>query len=631
MSIYVHVMRSGLSLGLLLWIAPLACSMITNCAPKKSFREILQSPYVKEIFELLSPKKLLLENDRDNITDDGCVRDIIYFTDALEKQDRWALTMLDASSRIPPGILDGNIIDMGVFDQCLEVQGSYLGNSIHGRHCMYSINLIEEDNEVMPIKPTMSICLPSTCTARTVIDLVIGAIKKSERMTNLDISVAHAHCTENKLKLSDKEFIIWLLVMASYTGFLVLCTLLHMISDRVCPNSSWLNIVQNLSELSLIKSSQSILNLTTQIDTLGAINGLRFISITLIVLFHTYAMQFFAVNINHIVVITEWFESWRAVTLIVMSNSVDTFFILSGFLMTYGFMKKMQRNENFNIPMHYLHRFIRLTPPIIVLVYSTIAVVPRIASGPRWEWLMKLFITKLRDNWLYSLLYIQNFVNKYDYRIMHTWYLAVDMQLFLISPIILITLYKKPKMGLALLAFLIVICQVVAASITGINSYPVLYLTREWNLTLMQESYNELYQVPYTRASPWLFGIILGFMVSKNLRPNRWIKIIGWSTASAGFVTLLICIRNVALSPEPNFIRDVMFMLFAKVIWSIVICWIIYCSITDRTGIVSRILSWKYFLPLSRLSYSVYLIHMIFPTLRIGASRVPAYFNDYQI
>jgi hypothetical protein len=42
------------------------------------------------------------------------------------------------------------------------------------------------------------------------------------------------------------------------------------------------------------------------------------------------------------------------------SLSVDTFFVLSGLLASYVFLKKMKnKSSGFNIPLYYLHRYIR--------------------------------------------------------------------------------------------------------------------------------------------------------------------------------------------------------------------------------------------------------------------------------
>lgn len=48
--------------------------------------------------------------------------------------------MLDATTKLQPGILYGNLRDYGSFDQCLEIEGVVVNGdeskNIIGRHCM---------------------------------------------------------------------------------------------------------------------------------------------------------------------------------------------------------------------------------------------------------------------------------------------------------------------------------------------------------------------------------------------------------------------------------------------------------------------------------------------------------------
>jgi hypothetical protein len=48
-------------------------------------------------------------------------------------------------------------------------------------------------------------------------------------------------------------------------------------------------------------------------------------------------------------------------------------------------------------------------------------------------------------------------------------------------------------------------------------------------------------------------------------------------------------------------------------------------------GPVDIILSWKLFLPLSRLTYCAYLSHYIILLVNIGSNRTPGYLSDYNV
>ena len=105
--------------------------------------------------------------------------------------------MLDASSKVPSGLLQGHVIDMGMYDECLEVQG---------RHCMYELNPTLAGN-YFPLNPTLSLCLPVSCTAEDVQTLLKETIRSDFELKSLNITVAAATCTPTESK-SDAELYI---------------------------------------------------------------------------------------------------------------------------------------------------------------------------------------------------------------------------------------------------------------------------------------------------------------------------------------------------------------------------------------------------------------------------------------
>lgn len=50
--------------------------------------------------------------------------------------------------------------------------------------------------------------------------------------------------------------------------------------------------------------------------------------------------------------------------------------------------------------------------------------------------------------------------------------------------------------------------------------------------------------------------------------------------------------------------------MFGRLAWSIGVSWIMYACITGYAGAIGSFLSWKLFMPLSRLTYTIYLIHL---------------------
>lgn len=107
--------------------------------------------------------------------------------------------------------------------------------------------------------------------------------------------------------------------------------------------------------------------------------------------------------------------------------AVDTFFFISGILITYNFLNTMRNSDStFNIFRFYLHRYLRyninlcfhkpnktyyrLTPPLAVLYFFLLTISRRITSGPQYNFLLQTEISKCKANWWAFFLYVQNYV-----------------------------------------------------------------------------------------------------------------------------------------------------------------------------------------------------------------------------
>ncbi|XP_014231037.1 nose resistant to fluoxetine protein 6-like [Trichogramma pretiosum] len=638
---------------MLLSAAAAAILTILILAPgsRADYQEFLLNEQIEDKLNLLRPANIfktqwLLEGrDDDHLArpiNSSCASDLSLFIRALGNREPWALKMLDASSKVPSGLLQGHVIDMGMYDECLEVAG---------RHCMYELNptMVGHDEHHFPLNPTLSLCLPASCSAQDVYRLLNDTIASERRLQSLGISVASATCTTVESKSSDSELYCLVIVMVIYIGFLVMCTLLDLRerqeaaeradckaiaskSDAAAPETSTTGLTKTLVRFSFVRNAEAVLSTKVHEGNLPVINGIRVISTAWIVLFHEYFVQLFGVNVN-VLDIPKWFSSRRSLYPLVGVFAVDTFLALSGFLMTYTFFKQIEKKKTFNVFLYYLHRFIRLTLPVAALVAITIILLPRITTGARLEWLQDIFVSGCRSKWWSILLYVQNFVEKDNYCLLHLWSLSVDMQLLWVSPVILLPLYRSPKVGMAIALTLFVTSIATSAALVGINKYSAIYLTRELNMPQVLGSFRDVYEMSYTRASPWLMGVLFGYEVTyKKIKPNKIIICCGWILSIAAFI---FCILGTASFTYASYqyspIWEIVFAAAARPAWAFGICWIIYASIHKSAGLLAKFLSWKIFLPLSRISYSIYLVHIIFPMIQIAALRAPRFFNEYSI
>lgn len=207
------------------------------------------------------------------------------------------------------------------------------------------------------------------------------------------------------------------------------------------------------------------------------------------------------------------------------------------------------------------------------------------------------------------------------------WYLAVDMQLFAISPIIIYLLWKTPKLGLAIIISGLILGMLITGVVTGYFEYPdrslrytiILSLTfrhisLNYCLFLSYEEEYELlkitYLMPFCRSNPWIVGIILGYEIANNqerklskvtkkniyiiffadliIRIGLYFKmavIVGWIISTLGFLYVLYGITRIF---GPDRINDIVFVSsFAascRFIWGLSVAWIIFASFHGYAG-----------------------------------------------
>ena len=116
--------------------------------------------------------------------------------------------MLDSSSKIPSGILMGNIVDLGMFDECMSVKVNHKNVEIHGRHCQYALTLKNLNNT--SLKPTSSICVPSGCDVNDVSMILNKTIHDLEYINDFGITDVTVTCSSVNPREWSTGGIIWL-------------------------------------------------------------------------------------------------------------------------------------------------------------------------------------------------------------------------------------------------------------------------------------------------------------------------------------------------------------------------------------------------------------------------------------
>ena len=129
-----------------------------------------------------------------------------------------------------------------------------------------------------------------------------------------------------------------------------------------------------------------------------------------------------------------------------------------------------------------------------------------------------------------------------------SWYLAADFQLFLIGPWIMIILSKLriPLAKYLFLALLMAISCAIPGILTGIKKWPPQLFA-----TILDASWqNDFYYKAYTRSTPYIYGIIFGYICHQSRNIHRvhgkklpvWLVILGWLSSTGLCLTTVLYI-----------------------------------------------------------------------------------------
>lgn len=122
---------------------------------------------------------------------------------------------------------------------------------------------------------------------------------------------------------------------------------------------------------------------------------------------------------------------------------VVLFFVLTGFLMVITNKKKME-NKEFSVIKFYVSRIKRLYPPLLVMVFTTLGIYFFLANDSLRGMKMQVLsiFAGFNNFWQISqsLDYFTRIANTSPFS--HLWFLSIEMQFYLIFPLLLFGLYK---------------------------------------------------------------------------------------------------------------------------------------------------------------------------------------------
>ncbi|XP_045494737.1 nose resistant to fluoxetine protein 6-like [Colias croceus] len=586
------------------------------------------------------------------------------------------LQFFDAGPRIPKGILTGNLKSLGNFYQCLKISRSMDDTrTIEGKYCTINVGLKQNANTIslpqidwLPertkewqifaqtlllddqrilkdleqkhsslrdylvfgpdlkgstrnnrdsrlgdagaltgLQFTLGICIPKACT----VDEAVNSILNISSVIQINKDLCRLPNDKN-----------W--VTADYVAIAIFSILGFIILVSTCYDVHHIfYLKKNPKQMHPLRIFSAYSNMAILLDTpdkpgkLECLDGVRAMAMLWVLLGHTYYI-IPPVGAN-LLDLLEWQENVKGIWITGALHTVDTFFMLSGLLLVYISVAKFKNGVALlkNLHIFYLNRLVRMFPILATVVLFEASLYNRISDGPFWD-LAGTNVHRCRAFWWSTLLYVQNFVNPQEACLGVTWYLAIDMQLHIISPLVLYWMLGTGKRSSwsaltfgMIVSLTITICYIFCADITDYYTY--------------------YYVNVLTRSPPFFVGMIVGYFL--RVYRNKEFKM----SAILSAIVTIIAIGLTSVVLYLNFLKSLsdwdhevfgnLIDSFTRSVWCASLGWIIFVCVNGYGGPINYILSmgiWK--IP-SRISYGMYLVHFSLMVAYYASAVEPVYFS----
>lgn len=283
-----------------------------------------------------------------------------------------------------------------------------------------------------------------------------------------------------------------------------------------------------------------------------------------------------------------------------------------------------------NLYILYLKRYVRITVPVAAGIVFTLGFLKYLSNGPAWNMLTSIVGEDMCcKNWWSTLLYIGNFATPGKLCFGHSWFLMVDMQLYFLSPLILYPLWKLRHRMAVVIPLIFVIAS------TSIIYIFTMFLLFDFRVSFLSDTAplkDALYHtMTISRIGSWMMGILVGYIMhnieGKSIKLSRKAVAIGWTLCSATMLTIIFA--QYPLHQE-NFkeispFADATYSSLHGIFWCLAMAWVIIACHLTNNGVVERFLSLSVWLPISKLSFCIYLMHIPVQFIYLSSIRTPAY------
>ncbi|XP_065290562.1 O-acyltransferase like protein-like [Dermacentor albipictus] len=583
-----------------------------------------------------------------------CMTALLKTFKAFRDLRGWAVRLMDASGKLPEGLLEGRMASIGSYDECLDLIAEYKTQELYrGKYCtvfLSSGHNVQEmfNNEtdasahlstllrhpkrmtriVYRVSPEsrkfrLGVCVPSVCTLDDVQNVVAHTSSKSiGAKTQVSRCVVKEDVSISGLQVF---LIITLCVLVSV---ILVATILDMrVEDNAQKALPGAGCLTNC--LLSFSFARNLRRLTDPVEPpeLGAAQGVQAISMAWLICGHTY---FLTENTHMFSGLLRAYDNISSdiffSPFVNYTLAANTFFLATGLFLAY----KCELYSYKSVFSILLQKYFRMTPPFLA-VLSVLLLLPLTNDGPFWQDYAGTEIERCSAVWWTNLFYISNFWNAESMCLFVTWYPATVIQFTIIGLIFLIVIKRNAKVGYSsVLGFALAGC-VVTGAITFAKDLPPGNIF-EPNYREVERLSTWIYHKPYTHLGSFCVGLGLGCLLS-HFDKNRLSKLayaMGWVASLTTTSVLFHCGFGWSVEPASPAGAS-LYAALHRTLWALAVAWVLYACCTLHARLLNEWLSWGPLKVVGRLSYCMLLVHPLVIVSQKSQNRHITFFSHFDM